>query len=498
MTPSRADLKAQAPEAEPVGAQVPALAASQGPQAVLALQRSSGNQAVSRYLARERGLISTGELTSRFNQARAAHPLHPRRPDVHFRVPSAAEIKSMLASGDVPESRIKESIATALGRMQHDKRLKTTDAIPDIMLKLFPAPGVFDEAEFAKVVDVSSRSRVYEKASDAESQLAPADKLKVLTAMGQAEILIDAAIGDSENLKRVFGTKASVAKTNYGNAKAALAKLKTDIDTKVHTDYNLDDPEVGLGGWARFSAQMVHLKPGIAKGLDPAASAITIVHECAHLSDATVKDKGYYPASAANSAGWEALTDDQKVTNAAHYEEIPRRILGKSVFKDDEEFKPGISSGGGAVTFETKVRRLSSEYLRMAWDAAVDTHMGLRRIKVEVDKGNAAAFTAKEARIVEISKLAKLTIHDQTPKPKKINTLDLTLSEGVAHATVALRRLEPAQTVPAAPVPPKTEQDYADEVVANAIAAYGKLTGNAADDKKLLDWLVANYKAIAL
>jgi hypothetical protein len=45
---------------------------------------------------------------------------------------------------------------------------------------------------------------------------------------------------------------------------------------------------------------------------------------------------------------------------------------------------------------------------------------------------------------------------------------------------------------------PKTEQDYADEVVANAIAAYGKLTGNAADDKKLLDWLVANYKAIGL
>ena len=150
------------------------------------------------------------------------------------------------------------------------------------------------------------------------------------------------------------------------------------------------------------------------------------------------------------------------------------------------------------MTFETKVRRLASEYLRMAWDAAVDTHMGLRRIKVEVDKGNAAAFTAKEARIVEISKLAKLTIHDQTPKPKKINALDLTLSEGVAHATVQLKRLGPLQTVPAAPVLPKTEQDYADEIVANAIAAYGKLTGNAADDKKLLDWLVANYKAVGL
>ena len=52
--------------------------------------------------------------------------------------------------------------------------------------------------------------------------------------------------------------------------------------------------------------------------------------------------------------------------------------------------------------------------------------------------------------------------------------------------------------MPAAPVAPKTEQDYANEVVANAIAAYGKLTGSAADDKKLLDWLVANYKAVGL
>jgi hypothetical protein len=63
---------------------------------------------------------------------------------------------------------------------------------------------------------------------------------------------------------------------------------------------------------------------------------------------------------------------------------------------------------------------------------------------------------------------------------------------------VELKRLGPAQSVPAAPVLPKTEQDYADEVVAKAIAAYGKLTGNATDDKKLLDWLVAHYGAVGL
>ena len=45
---------------------------------------------------------------------------------------------------------------------------------------------------------------------------------------------------------------------------------------------------------------------------------------------------------------------------------------------------------------------------------------------------------------------------------------------------------------------PKTEQDYVDEVVAGAAKDYGALTGNAADDKKLLDWMVAHYQAVGL
>ena len=42
------------------------------------------------------------------------------------------------------------------------------------------------------------------------------------------------------------------------------------------------------------------------------------------------------------------MTENEKVNNAAHYEEIPRRQLGISVFKPDQEFKPGISASTGA------------------------------------------------------------------------------------------------------------------------------------------------------
>ena len=70
--------------------------------------------------------------------------------------------------------------------------------------------------------------------------------------------------------------------------------------------------------------------------------------------------------------------------------------------------------------------------------------------------------------------------------------------EGVARATAMIQTLLPKQSVPAAPVGGKTEQQYAKEVVAGATKDYGALTGNAADDKKLLDWMVAHYQAVGL
>jgi hypothetical protein len=409
----------------------------------------------------------------------------------------------MMAAGEVPEDKIKDSIATALMRMQREKKgalLKTSDSVPDIMKRLFPAPGTFDEAEFAKVVDVADRSKIYERAVDAEAKLTPADKTKLIAAMGRADLMLDDAVADDVNLKLVFGTKAAQAKANYGKAKAALAKLKGKIDTNVHTDYNRDDEQVSLGGWAQFATQMVHLEPDVAAGKDPIESALTILHECAHLASASVMDDGgYYPPSAAKSAGWETMTDDEKLNNAAHYEEIPRRQLGIGVFKNDQEFKPGISaSSGGAVTFETEVRLAARQYLRKAWDAAVDTHLGIRKIRVSIEKGSTASFKANEALIVEISKVAKLTIHQQKPKPHTIETLDVVLCEGVARGTSVIQAFAPKQTVPAALVPPKTKQDCVEDVVAGAAKDYGALTGNAADDKKLLDWMVAHYQNVGL
>jgi hypothetical protein len=480
------------------------LAAPLSARAVLALQGEAGNAAVVQLLARDgQSLISTTELTVNWRRARDSRLWSPKQPDVRFRLPTAAAIKASMAGGDVPEDKIKDSIATALTRMKREKGgtlLTTTDAVPDIMKRLFPAPGTFDEAEFAKVVDVADRSKIYERAVDAESKLTASDKAKLIIAMGTADAFIDGAIADDVNLKRVFGTKAAQAKSNYTKAKAALAKLKNNIDTNVHTDYNRDDEQVSLGGWALFATQMVHLEPDVAAGKDPMEAALTIVHECSHLASPSVLDDGgYYPPSAAKSAGWESMTDDEKVNNAAHYEEIPRRQLSISVFKSDQEFKPGVSAAsGGAVTFETKVRLAARQYLRKAWDAGVDTHLGIRKIRVAIEKGSDADFKANKALIIEISKIAKLTIHEQTPTPHTIGTMDVVLCEGMARGIALIGALAPKQPVPAAPSGGKTRQNYVDEVIAGAAKDYGALTGNAGDDKKLLKWMAAHYQAVGL
>jgi hypothetical protein len=468
---------------------------------VIALQRSAGNQAVSRLLSRD-GMISTAELATNWRRARESRPWAPNQPGTHFRLPSATAIKAMMTAGDVPEDKIKESIATALSRMQAEQGgalLKTTDSVPVIMARLFPAAGTFDDVEFAKVVDTGDRTKIYERAVDAEAQLTAADKAKLGVSIDKADKFIDDAAADATNLTRVFGTKANTAKANYVLAKGELATLKLNIDTKVHTDYNRDDAQVGLGGWAQFHTKMVHLEPKTAAAADPDEAALTILHEGMHLAKASIQDNGgYYPPAADESAGWETMSEIEKLNNAAHYEEIPRRQLGIGVYKTDEVFTPGVSaSTGAAMTFEEKVRLRARQYMRMAWDAAVDAHIGLRKVRVDIENGSNKSFKKKKKLILKISKLCKLTIHEQTP-PTTVNLNDVVLLEGVARATSQIEELLQQQPVPAAPAKnkKKKEKEYAKQVVAGATKDFGALTGNAADDKKLLDWMVAHYQKV--
>ncbi len=406
---------------------------------------------------------------------------------IRFRLPTTAAVKSMYTSGNVPKQVVKDSITTALNRMAKERRLRTTDPVTTIINRIFPAPGTFSEIEYEKAVDVTDRSKIYETVLDAQTKVAGPDKPNLILTMNDAIQLIQQSAADDANLKLVFGTKESVAKTVYNKAVTALNTAITNIDTRITTDYNLDDPEVGLGGWASYATQHIHLEPATAKVTNPNEAKITILHEACHLADTSVDDKGYY-----GSSGFEAMSEDDKVTNAAHFEEIPKRILGTSTYGNTYKFTPGQSAAGTPLTFKDKVRRQSDEYLRKAWDKAVDVHMFLRSIRKEILAGNKTTFNAKKAPIKEISELMHLTIHQQTPELTTINTLDIVLAEGVARGMMILQELAETQTVP---TPPAESQDfYAKKIVEDSIKAYNALTGNLTDDKKLIKWLVKEYQ----
>lgn len=453
------------------------------------LQRTHGNQHLARLLrSLSRGLVSTGDAARELGAANAARWAGPGA--VRFRLPTGADVKAILAAGDVPEDKLKDSMATALTRMAKEGLLKSKDPIPDIIKKLFPSPGKFDEAELAKVVDVGDRKLVYKSVADAAAKVSATDKPNLLKAIDKAIALVDDAMKDATGLKEVFGGQAGTAKSNYNVAKGKLGKLKTKMDTMVETDYNRDDEQTGLGGWAMFSTQHIHLETDVAKVVDVESSAVTLIHECAHLSSGTVEDYGYY-----DTPGFEAMSEADKVNNAAHYEELPWRQLGKSSYAG-VTFKPGKSKGGGKVTFEDEVRREASEYLRKAWDAAVDTHSYLRGVRQEIEGGSDANFKANKALILEISKVEHLTIHEQTPAPKTINLNDVVLAEGVAHATTLIQNEAAKQPVPSKPVGKKKKKDYVKKVINGAIAAYGALTGSAAGDRALMKWLVDHYRNV--
>lgn len=446
---------------------------------------------------------------------------------VRFRVPTTADMKVLFSSGSVPQDVLKDRIRVALSRMAAEKRLKSKDSVDEIMKKVFPAAGGFDEAAYEEAVDVTDRSKVYQSVLDAETKVTAADKPKLKTTMEQSGKLIDDCVADDTNLQSVFGTKKGTAKNVYKQARTALNHAITNTDSKVTTDYNLDDPETGLGGWATFNDQRVHFESSVTKVTNEKEAKVTIIHEASHLADPSVTDEGRYYGT----AGFEAASETEKVTNAAHYEEIPRRKLGTSEYKLPDggfrDFKPGTSSAGAPLTFSEKVKGKADNYFRKAWDKAVDVHGFVRDIRKAEVGGDHAPFNAHKARLLEISKLTHLTIHEQPAATATVNQVDVVLTEGVARAAGIMEERAAKQPVynpfelkmpplsmgfkPERPslLPRKlelqpmpelkvsviqTEDEAVNQVIDATIKQFGNLTGNEADDRKLLDWLVAEYK----
>lgn len=460
------------------------------PNSVRQLQRKAGNQAVG-------GLLAQRPPTDALVSLPLRDMVHPvvasmERPDVGFRVPSFAALKAAYTDKDlkIPEKVIQDRVAQLLNRMKAEKpsRLKSADPVPTIIAKIFPAPGKIDETEFNNALDVSERKIIYDSVIEADTQVKAADTAKLITAMKDAATLIRKVEGDAAGLTQVFGGQDAKAKANYGKAASALDDAVKDLDKHVTTDYNLDDPEVGLGGYALFDEKKMHLLLRVAQVNDVNETKATVIHEASHLADRSVDDHVYYADS-----GFFELDDATKVGNAAHYEELPRRDMKTSKF-DGKTFTPGVTPGGGAVTREDKIKAATANYLRKAWDAGVDAHTMIRGVRRQYLAGNSKPFKDNKALILEMSKLMDLTIHEQAAAKAIVTTLDVTLSESMSRGVRIVRFM--AKSVPFPAIGAMTDEQVRDKIVAAAVTSYGELLKNPARDKALLDWFEAHYRSL--
>jgi hypothetical protein len=424
-----------------------------------------------------------------------------------------AELESILATAGLSDADLRTSFRTALWRIAQESRLSVSVGSPadldTVIARIIPSVGVFDEDEFNKVVNVADRTDVYENVLDASTKVRAAEAGPLKAAMLDAVGIMEKSEADEANLKLVFGEKSVArAKKVYKKAAHDLKQTTSRMEQRISTDYNLDDPEVGLGGWASHYSKHIHLKVGVVR--DPGAneSKLTLIHEATHMAREDVDDRGYY-----GSDGFEAMTEDHKVTNAAHFEEVPRRHLGASKY-GAIEFVPGQSATGASITFEQEVQREASEYLRMAWDKSVDVHQFLRDIRAEVvENGHSHTLKHKKKRVMEISRLMNLTVHQQESGKETVTELDLVLSEGVAHAVSAAFSAVKGLAVSAGwawsrlatDLPEVFGTDTAAERVYKVVlkielakdavvVSGGPIVGDPVADMELLRYLVSNYR----
>jgi len=391
----------------------------------------------------------------------------------------------------------------------------TTD-IDTAMAAIFPSPGYLDQAAFERYIDPSDRKMVYESVDDSYTTPDAKDHAKLKKGLEAAAATAGTVANDKTGLEAVFGNGkrpvltmgklwsfpsitnekyVTTAQQNYRTIQGRLNYLATTIDTNISTDYNLDSQETFLGGWAAYDDQKLFIMSTVVSDPETPRSKTILLHEAAHLSNSDIKDYVYYGTS-----GYESAEEETKINNAAHYEELPRRDWGVSKYAG-KTFTPGVSGSGKTTTTEEKVKNETVNYYRMAWDAAVTVHDLLKYVYIQQADGESLGDTWLEevktlARLLEVSQLMDLTLHEQSKVPPQITLLDVTTAESIARGVGLVEgyvKQFPDGTVPDLAM---TVRYAVSLSVDDALAAYGGLLGDAARDRKLVDWLHDHYKNV--
>ncbi|MBK7540066.1 MAG: DUF4157 domain-containing protein [Myxococcales bacterium] len=337
------------------------------------------------------------------------------------------------------------------------------------------------------------------------------DTANLQTLIDNANAIFDAIAGGTHDvgLGQVFGTAhVATAKTKYALAKTWMNNLHTNHH--IVTDRSGYNAEVGLGGLTGFQRQIA-LSPRSLDSPSDNEAVVTMIHESMHAGNSDVKDKGYIGTQV-----FTQLPEDVKLTNAAHFEVVPRRIRNAANAYAGQTFTPAgtAPASGGPVTppltaMQTAVRD-ASERIRIAWTMGLNLHVQYDTLYKDQSLW-AAPRGASSFRVglPYWSKVEKLTIHEKTvfepasadPARRPISQIDMALSEGVtrkfmlcmremrnvpnddaAATTYLATRASPAE-ITAAQATPTGHRDLWIKV---ALGAVGSITGPVDRDLRVV------------
>jgi hypothetical protein len=337
------------------------------------------------------------------------------------------------------------------------------------------------------------------------------------------------------HIAQVFGAANVVAaKTKYANARTRMNELFALVPVQIVTDRSGYNAEAHIGGATTHDRILV--ETSVFDQPDSRGSVVTLVHEALHAGNADVGDDGGYIYRRE-----EFLTaqEPDKLNNAAHFEVVPRRMLGMGAAGFayvGETFHPAALPppiGGGAAppppagaaplrTPRQEAIHNTSEAFRVGWALADDLHRDVwtrllqtpgdwntTDLHAEFGAGAAAHFSDT---LPFLSKVLDLTVHQRSasidptsadPARQPVTEVDVAISEAVVRKlalgmdavpateadAVALEtaRATPAERAAATSVATETEL-----LIKLVLRAIGPITTTAERDVHVVQTLTAD------
>jgi hypothetical protein len=496
---------------------------------VKVLQRSAGNRAVAQMLAPISGrLLQRRRLPPSDHLERLLfHDVGGVRTDAPDAAAHRAGIERLIGLAEQEMTAAQRAKVTALSHhgttaaswaalSVSERDLREADAVmhvrPDLIthdpahVVIGSRPGTHDAANLASVV-------------------AWANVIFARIATG----VVDAHIA------QVFGAaNVAAAKAKYANGRTRMNQLFAMVPPKIMTDRSGYNAEAGVGGVT--SDDQILVQSSVFDDPGSRDSVVTLIHEALHAGNfGDVEDGGGYIYRAD-----EFLTaqPETKLTNAAHFEVVPRRMLGmgaKRFAYPGQTFHPAAlppPPGPGpappppvgaapARTPRQEAIHNVSEAFRISWALTDDLHRDvLTRLLQTPGDWNTAdlhpRFGAGAAphfsdTVPFLSKVLGMTIHKRAsidpasadPAKQPVTSVDVAISEAVVRKFSQLKdavpdteddavALENAQASPAERAAATTVAAETELLVKLVLRANGSVTTSPERDVHVVQTITAD------